>query len=164
MLASSVLYYHCGRLRNLRAISFYESRKTSEHMPYDWCSNICRDRTFTVYYHRYCSPYTHISHSTDHAIAPVFSRISRRNRFNHTVAGLKFLCCTGIVLDTFFFFSFHVVLVELATEIAGNLSRRLWKYATMCRTGVIKPGQSLISDEFIIARVLAESYDIIVAE
>lgn len=36
--------------------------KKLKDMPYDWCSPICRDRAFTVYYHGYHSPYSLVSH------------------------------------------------------------------------------------------------------
>lgn len=109
--------------------------------------------------HRYCSLCTHISHSTGYAIASVSSRSRARINLNDR----------GFLNAPAHFFSSLLSRAALLSSrrpnLVRNLSRRLWKYACMVyRTGVIKPGQSLISDGVYRVRVPAESYDIIVAE
>lgn len=98
-------------------------------------------------------PYTHISHSTGYAIASVSSRESRARINLIDCDYLKFLKTRPHIFFSFPPFSHRALLSSRrGGRIRRNLSRRLWKYAYMVyRTGVIKLGQSLISDGFIVS-------------
>lgn len=85
-------------------------------------------------YHRYFSPYTHISHSTDYAIASLFSRSHAGIDLIGTVTGdLEFLRCTGTVTrHTSFLFVSSPFMLRFCREAAAESQESLAQTVEIC--------------------------------